>query len=71
MTHKTKEPATRGNAGRAQNAVGSANSIHIPQIAATSQNFRAIWLARRFNLPTSMAAAVASLAFPEERETAR
>jgi len=65
MASKRVNPATRA-AGRARNcfavaAIGSENKSPAPNL----QDHRAQWLARRFRLSLSTAAAVAALHFGE------
>jgi hypothetical protein len=67
MASKRVNPATRA-AGRALNcfavaAIGSENKSTTPNL----QDHRAQWLARRFHLSLSTAAAVAALHFGEVR----
>jgi hypothetical protein len=67
MASKRVNPATRA-AGRARNcfavaAIGSENKSTTPNL----QDQRAQWLARRFHLSLSTAAAVADLHFGEVR----
>jgi hypothetical protein len=67
MASKRVNPATRA-ASRARNcfavaAIGSDNKSTTPNL----QEHRAAWLARRFRLSLTMAAAVADLHFGEVR----
>jgi hypothetical protein len=67
MASKTSKPPASGNAGRPRKitatAIGSENNAPNLEI----QDHRAVWLARRYRLSDTMAAAVAALHFGEVR----
>ena len=71
MASKKLRPASVGTHGQSLDSFGSraaSNGPQITQIAESLQRRRAAYLARRFRLPLTMAAAVASLYFVEARQ---
>lgn len=70
MIHKNGSPAPEGNLGRAE--FGFCNGVmpdNTPKLSDAATDFPALYLARRYRLPLSMARIVAGLAQIGERAT--